>query len=124
MENKEQKIIPIAIAVGLSVIISTLISFYLIRQNVIVLEGSFPLIAIAGYESAEKKFDLNTSSATMAATYERINQKIERLKSLGYIVIDERVIISAPDSARIKTDLVIVPENNKSNTPLEVSNEE
>lgn len=111
MEINDKTFVLAGTSIAISVALSAVVSWYLISSHIETFKQNQPQIAIAGYDSVRKQFELNTPQEVMAASYEDLNQKIDRLKDLGYLVIDERVVMTAPDNMRVPVRIVSPPES-------------
>lgn len=97
----------------LSVATSAIVTWYLVTSHIENALDQQPLIAIAGYERVRKEFNLETTEAEMNAAYEDMNQKIDRLKKHNYLVIDERVVVTAPESYFVPVKKVGLPDEQR-----------
>lgn len=97
MFTNEKTVLVAGVTAAFSIATSAVVSWYLVTSHIEVAIESQPRLAIAGYERVRAGFQLNTTPEEMADAYEDMNLKIDRLKELGYMVLDERVIMTAPD---------------------------
>ena len=124
MLTKDKLLITGGISITSSIIISAVLTWYLVTSHIDAFEADQPRIAIAGYGSVQKMFELDTPPEVMAASFEDLNRKIDRLKELGYIIIDERVVMTAPDQFRVPARKVSVGSQSLNSEPDQVAEHE
>lgn len=92
----EKTLVTSAITASMSILASALISWYLVNIHIEANMADLPKFAVGGYESLAQSIPRGASENQMRAAVEDMNKKIAVLESEGYLVLDERMVLSAP----------------------------
>lgn len=91
-------VIPLAVTATVSIVASAAVTHQLVTSNIEVAMQEIPLFAVAGYKRIDESAPINVNPEDLGRAYDDMNTKIESLMARGYTVLDERMVISAPEN--------------------------